>query len=101
MNALDRIGTTSMDYMVLERFYDQVIETPMEAMQAVRKMAMSAQETGRFFYADKRSRGILYVAGQSKLPGVRAEAEAVRDQLLGLKYESFRDVLERPPGDND
>ena len=99
--TLDRIGTTTMDFMILERFFEQVSETPKEAMQAVRKMAMSAQETGRFFYADNRSRGILYAAGQSKVPGVRSEAEAVRDQLLALKYESFRDVLERPPGEKD
>jgi|GEM_PF-5065975 len=99
--TLDRIGTTTMDLMILERFFEQVSETPKEAMQAVRKMAMSAQETGRFFYADNRSRGILYAAGQSKVPGVRSEAEAVRDQLLALKYESFRDVLERPPGEKD
>lgn len=99
--ALKRVGTTSMDYMVLEQFADQVNETPVEAAEAVLILALSAQKTGRFFYADKRARKILHTAGQHPDAKVRERAREVRDSLLALKYESFRDVLERPPGAND
>ncbi|MBI4662614.1 MAG: hypothetical protein HY735_27695 [Verrucomicrobia bacterium] len=99
--ALGYCGTTSVDYMVLETFAEQVSATPLEALQAIQIMAVSALETGRFFYTDKSARAILYAAGQSDSEKVRGEACGVRDRLLSLKYDSFRDVLERPPGDND
>jgi len=99
--ALGYRGTTSTDYMVLETFAEQIAATPMEALQAIQILAISAQETGRFFYTDKSARIILYEAGRSGSEKVRLEAHAVRDRLLSLKYDSFRDALERPPGEND